>query len=211
MLVGADANAGHRAAVGRLGACNESSADRTKIPMPMSRLLAIAAVLASLGLAACGDDGGSPTTTGPAQGDAGAASDAAGGQDRVSGGGNGGQAAAGTEIEVAESQYGSILFGPSKQAIYLFDKENSATSQCYGACADAWPPVLTEGEPLAGDGVDAKLLGTTKRDDGTVQATYNGHPLYYYVDDPPGEVLCHNVEEFGGLWLVVDPGGEAVQ
>jgi predicted lipoprotein with Yx(FWY)xxD motif len=188
--------------------------NRTKISMPMSRLLAIAAILASLGLAACGDDEGSPTTTSPAQGaggDSGAATDATGDEGRASGGGNGKQAAGGTEIEVADSQYGSILFGPSKQAIYLFDKENSATSQCYGACAEAWPPVLTKGAPRAGDGVDAKLLGTTKRDDGTVQATYNGHPLYYYVDDPPGEVLCHNVEEFGGLWLVLDPSGEAVQ
>ena len=44
-----------------------------------------------------------------------------------------------------------------------------------------------------------------------MQVTYSGHPLYYYVDDPPGEVLCHGVEEFGGLWLVVDPSGEAVQ
>ncbi len=180
----------------------------------MSRLLAMVAILASLGLAACGDDEGSPTTTSPgkgAGGDSGAASDAAGDEDRPSGGGNGGQTAAGTEIEVADSQYGSILFGPSKQAIYLFDKESSAASRCYGACAQAWPPVLTKGEPRAGGGADAKLLGTTKRDDGTVQATYSGHPLYYYVDDPPGEVLCHNVEEFGGLWRVVDPSGEAVQ
>ena len=47
--------------------------------------------------------------------------------------------------------------------------------------------------------VDPKLLGTTERDDGTTQATYDGRPLYYYVDDPPGEALCHNVFEFGGL------------
>ena len=62
-----------------------------------------------------------------------------------------------------------------------------------------------------GSGVDAKLLGTTERDDGSTQVTYAGHPLYYYVDDPPGEVLCQNVEEFGGLWLVVEPSGDAVQ
>jgi predicted lipoprotein with Yx(FWY)xxD motif len=190
------------------------SDDQTMLSVLMSRLLAIAAILVSLALAACGDDEGSPTTTSPAQAagsDSGAAKDAAADEDRASGGGNGEQTAAGPEIKVADSQYGPILFDSSNQAIYLFDKENSATSQCYGACAEAWPPVLTKGEPRAGDGVDAKLLGTTERDDGSVQVTYNGHPLYYYVDDPPGEVLCHNVEEFGGLWLVVGPGGEAVQ
>jgi predicted lipoprotein with Yx(FWY)xxD motif len=58
--------------------------------------------------------------------------------------------------------------------------------------------------------VRAELLGPTSRSDGTVQATYNGHPLYYYVSDPRGEVLCQNVEEFGGLWLVVDEAGNAV-
>jgi predicted lipoprotein with Yx(FWY)xxD motif len=190
------------------------SDEQTKLSVLMSRLLAIAAILVSLALAACGDDEGSPTTTSPAQAagsDSGTAKDAAADEDRASGGGNGGQTAVGTEIKVADSQYGPILFDSSNQAIYLFDKETSATSQCYGACAEAWPPVLTEGEPRAGNGVDAKLLSTTERDDGSVQVTYNGHPLYYYVDDPRGEVLCHNVEEFGGLWLVVEPGGEAVQ
>ena len=70
--------------------------------------------------------------------------------------------------------------------------------------------MLTDGQPQAEGGVDAKLLGTTTRDDGSTQVTYGGHPLYYYVDDPVGEVLCHNVEEFGGLWLVLEPGGDAV-
>ena len=180
----------------------------------MSRLLAIATMLVSLALAACGDDEAStaPTSAAPVAGsDSGAAKDAAASKGRAPGGGNGEQTAAGTEIKVADSQYGPILFDSSNQAIYLFDKENLATSQCYGACAEAWPPVLTKGEPRAGDGVDTKLLDTTERDDGSVHVTYNGHPLYYYVDDPAGEVLCHNVEEFGGLWLVVEPGGEAVQ
>jgi predicted lipoprotein with Yx(FWY)xxD motif len=188
--------------------------DGTKLLVPMSRLLAIVLVLASLALAACGDNEGSPTTTSPAQAagsDSGAAKDGTADEDRAPAGGNGEQRAAGTEVKVADSQYGPILFDSSNQAIYLFDKENSATSQCDGACAEAWPPVLTKGGPRAGDGVDAKLLGTTERDDGSAQVTYNGHPLYYYVDDPPGEVLCHNVEEFGGLWLVVGPGGEAIQ
>jgi predicted lipoprotein with Yx(FWY)xxD motif len=117
----------------------------------------------------------------------------------------------GVEIATGESQFGTILFDGNERAIYLFDKESSERSECYGACAEAWPPVLTDGEPVTGAGVDAKLIGATERNDGSTQVTYAGHPLYYYVDDPRGEVLCHNVDEFGGLWLAVDPGGEAVQ
>jgi predicted lipoprotein with Yx(FWY)xxD motif len=120
-------------------------------------------------------------------------------------------AATGTTIQVSSSDYGRILFDRKDQAIYLFEKESGPTSECYGECAEAWPPVLTEGAPQAGAGADQSLLGTTERDDGTTQVTYNGHPLYYYVDDPPGEVLCQNVDEFGGLWLVVTPNGEPVR
>jgi predicted lipoprotein with Yx(FWY)xxD motif len=117
----------------------------------------------------------------------------------------------GQELEVRDSEFGTILVDSDDRTLYLFDKESSDTSECYGACAEAWPPFVTEGLPQPGKGVDQELLGTTKRDDGTTQVTYNGHPLYYYVDDPAGEVLCHNVEEFGGLWLVVTPDGNAVQ
>jgi predicted lipoprotein with Yx(FWY)xxD motif len=192
---------------------------QTKLQMPMSRPFVIAAVVASLALVACGDDD-DPTTTTPsapaaedqaAHGDAAQGDAAAEEEDEQGSAGDEQRSATGTEIVAAESQYGSILFDSEQQAIYLFDKETSDTSQCYGACAEAWPPVLTKGDPAAGDGVEAKLLGTTERDDGSTQVTYNGHPLYYYVDDPAGEVLCHNVEEFGGLWLVVAPGGDAVQ
>ncbi len=116
----------------------------------------------------------------------------------------------GTTIKTADSQFGDVLFGGGDQAIYYFDKESGSKSECYSACAEAWPPVLTEGAPQAGAGAQAGLLGTTERDDGTTQVTYDGHPLYYYAHEGPGEVLCHNVEEFGGLWLAVQPNGERV-
>jgi predicted lipoprotein with Yx(FWY)xxD motif len=70
--------------------------------------------------------------------------------------------------------------------------------------------VLAKGEPRAGRGARGSLLGTTRRRDGKLQVTYRGRPLYYYVDDGPGRVLCHNVEEFGGLWLVVRADGNPV-
>ncbi len=115
----------------------------------------------------------------------------------------------GTEIVVGDSDFGPMLFDASGQAIYLFDKETSPTPACYDDCAAAWPPVVTDGGPVAGAGVDIELLGTTVRTDGTVQVTYGGHPLYYYAAEDPFEVTCHDVEEYGGVWLVVTPAGQA--
>jgi predicted lipoprotein with Yx(FWY)xxD motif len=117
----------------------------------------------------------------------------------------------GTTIQVSSSDYGQVLFDGEDQAIYLFDKEDGSTSECYGDCATAWPPVLTNGEPQGGKGVDASLLGTIKRNDGTTQVIYKGHALYYYAHEGPAQVLCQNVDEFGGLWLVVTPDGEPVR
>ena len=76
-------------------------------------------------------------------------------------------------------------------------------------CASAWPPLLTKGAPVAGPGVEAKLLGTTKRKNGSVQVTYNGHPLYYYSADKVGKVMCQHANMHGGLWLIIKPNGQA--
>jgi predicted lipoprotein with Yx(FWY)xxD motif len=175
----------------------------------MTRLLAIATTLSLLALAGCGGDDND--SEGAPAAETTAATETEASEEEKPGGGNAAAGGQGTTIKTGDSQYGTILFDGDDQAIYLFGKETSDRSECYGACAEAWPPVLTEGEPRASGSVEAGLLGTTKRDDGAAQVTYDGHPLYYYVDDGPGEVLCHNVEEFGGLWLVVEPGGEAVQ
>jgi predicted lipoprotein with Yx(FWY)xxD motif len=113
-------------------------------------------------------------------------------------------------IRVVGSDYGRVVADGKGEAFYLFDKEDGRRSECYGACAQAWPPVLTSGKPRAGSGAKAGLLGTTKRKNGKLQVTYDGHPLYYYVGDSPGTILCHDVEEFGGLWLVVKPNGDPV-
>lgn len=119
-----------------------------------------------------------------------------------------GASARGTIVKTAGSEFGTMLFDRRGQAIYLFDKESTSRPDCYGACAKAWPPVLTDGEPRAGGRVRAGLLGTTERRGGATQVSYAGHPLYYYAHESPNEVLCHNVTEFGGLWLVVRPNGE---
>jgi predicted lipoprotein with Yx(FWY)xxD motif len=69
--------------------------------------------------------------------------------------------------------------------------------------------VLTDGAPRARGDARSDLLGTTKRRDGSLQVTYDGHPLYFYAHEGKNEVLCHNVSEYGGLWLVVTPEGDA--
>ena len=116
----------------------------------------------------------------------------------------------GTKITLGDSQFGNVLFDGRQQAVYIFDRERSSRPRCYGDCAVAWPPVLTRGEPVAGRGVRRSLLGTVRRRDGKRQVTYNGHPLYYY-EEPPGIVTCHNVREFGGLWLAVRANGNRVR
>jgi predicted lipoprotein with Yx(FWY)xxD motif len=117
-------------------------------------------------------------------------------------------AAEGTEIILAGSDFGSMLYDSRKQAIYIFERDGRNETVCYGECAAAWPPVYTKGEPVAGKGVDASLLGTVKRRDGRRQVTYAGQPLYFYAHEEPGQVLCHNVDLNGGLWWVVGPDGK---
>ena len=114
----------------------------------------------------------------------------------------------GTTITVRDSDYGRMLFGTDRQAIYIFQNDPRGSTVCYGDCAEAWPPVYTKGEPQAGKGVRAPLLGTVKRRDGRLQVTYAGKPLYFYANEGPGEVRCHNVNLNGGLWWVVGPDGK---
>ncbi len=116
--------------------------------------------------------------------------------------------ARGTVITTGDSEFGPMLFDTNDQAIYIWEREPTSKPTCYDDCAAAWPPVLTKGTPAAKGGVDPSLLGTTKRDDGSLQVTYNDHPLYFYAHEAPGEVECHNVSTHGGLWWVVQPDGD---
>ena len=119
----------------------------------------------------------------------------------------------GTEVGVAEAEtYGSYLVDAEGKALYLFMADTDGTSTCNGDCAGAWPPLTTEGEPTAGDGAEASMLGTTEREDGTMQVTYNGQPLYYFVrDESAGDTNGQAVEGFGAEWYLVSPSGEQVE
>jgi predicted lipoprotein with Yx(FWY)xxD motif len=114
----------------------------------------------------------------------------------------------GTRITVAGSQFGPMVWGPERQAIYVFQRDGFKRSRCYGECARAWPPVYTKGKPVAGPGARRSLLGTIRRRDGRLQVTYRGRPLYYYAHEGAGQVLCHNVDLNGGLWWVIDANGK---
>lgn len=96
-------------------------------------------------------------------------------------------------------------------ALYLFtvDTQNSGTSACTADCLTEWPPVIVTSTPQAGADIDTTLLGTITRDDGTMQATYNGWPLYYYAGDlAPGDVNGQGVD---GIWFLVSGTGTAIQ
>ena len=114
-------------------------------------------------------------------------------------------------LKVGSSNYGQVLFDGRGYVLYAFTHDAKGKSLCAGACAAAWPPFLAKA-PRAGAGVKRSLLGTTHRADGSVQVTYAGRPLYYYVGDTkPGQILCQNVEEYGGLWLVLRGSGKLVR
>ena len=118
----------------------------------------------------------------------------------------------GTTVNVRGSDYGNVLVGPGGLVVYMFGPDRPSKSRCYGTCAKSWHPLLTKGKPLAGAGVNANLLGTTTRRDGTVQVTYNSHPLYFDNETgeshKPGEVGCQQFNVNGGIWLIMKPNGQ---
>lgn len=114
-------------------------------------------------------------------------------------------------ISVAGSRYGRIIVDGQGRTLYLFDAEHSPTPRCYGACASAWPPLLTATSPVAGGGLSQALMATVTRTDGSMQVTYNGHALYLYIGDrTPGEIKCQAIVEYGGGWFVVDTQGNKI-
>ena len=118
--------------------------------------------------------------------------------------------AKGAVVTVRSSRYGRVLFDGRGRALYLFTHDRPRTSRCFGDCARAWPPFYTRGTPRARGDARPSLVGSIRRGKRR-QVTYAGQPLYYYVGDrEPGQILCQAVTEFGGVWYVVAPDGDAV-
>ena len=116
----------------------------------------------------------------------------------------------GAAVDLGQNEpLGSFLVDDKGMTLYLFTKDTPNTSVCYDKCATAWPPLLTTGAPVAGEGLDASKLSTTTRTDGSVQATYNGWPLYYYASDTaPDDAMGQGMNS---VWFLVSPTGEAIQ
>jgi predicted lipoprotein with Yx(FWY)xxD motif len=180
-----------------------------------------------LAIAGCGGGGSSSSTPsqGAGAGEAETTANSGGGERAGYGGGAyGGESSAATESEggmatgattaaivkvMDTPKLGKVIVDSEGMTLYDFHKDKGTTSACYGECAVAWPPLLTKGEPKAMGGAQQSLLGTTKRKDGTLQVTYDGHPIYGFVEDKkPGETNGNDFNGFGAQWYALLPNGE---
>ena len=115
-------------------------------------------------------------------------------------------------VTLHTTKVGKVLATRAGMTLYLFRVDKSGKSACYGQCATYWPPLLKKGALTAGTGVKAKLLGTTKRKNGTLQVTYAGHPLYLYASaSERAETSYVGVRNFGGTWDAVNAAGKLVK
>lgn len=118
-------------------------------------------------------------------------------------------------VNIAQNQLGDYLTDAQGHSLYLYLKDEKNTSTCYDQCAKLWPPFLVKDQPLAGKGFgvmdefyDGRLLGTTRRRDGSLQATINGRPLYYFSgDQSQGEAKGQGIDK---TWFLASPRGEPV-
>ncbi|MGZ8646821.1 MAG: COG4315 family predicted lipoprotein [Actinomycetota bacterium] len=115
----------------------------------------------------------------------------------------------GTEVESQDSSLGTILVDSKGSTLYVFMNDTGDTSTCTGDCAASWPALIANGEVKGGGAVDASLLSTSARDDGTMQVTYNGHPLYHFSGDAAAGDT--NGQGVGGIWFVVSPAGDPIE
>lgn len=105
---------------------------------------------------------------------------------------------------------GRVLVDSRGLTLYAFDRDQGAKPSCYGGCAAAWPPLLSDGDPHASNGAIPAKVGSTERRDGSVQVTYDGRPLHTYAQDQaPGDAEGDGVASFGGEWQALTPSGAA--
>lgn len=164
-------------------------------------ILAVPLAAAILGAAACSSGTSSTSAAPPATSAAPASTSSAASSAAAS-------ASGGVTIKTAHTSLGTVLTDGKGITVYLFEADTTTKPTCYSACAQAWPPVLTTGAPVAGTGAKLSLLGTVKRTDGKLQVTYAGHPLYYFVQSTkPGNVSGQGSNAFGAHWDAVRPTG----
>jgi predicted lipoprotein with Yx(FWY)xxD motif len=114
-----------------------------------------------------------------------------------------------SSVALHTTAIGKVLVGANGRTLYAFTADKGS-SACYGKCAVVWPPLLAS-NPSAGAGLSSSMLGTTKRTDGKLQVTYNGHPLYYFAKDTKiGDANGQGIVHFGGQWWVVSAAGSEI-
>jgi predicted lipoprotein with Yx(FWY)xxD motif len=114
-------------------------------------------------------------------------------------------------VSLRKTTLGMILVAANGHTLYLFGKDKADRSACSASCAQFWPPLLSRGKPTAGPGVKANLLGTTRRSSGSLQVTYNNHPLYTYaLDKHAGQTKGEGVLAFGAKWYALSAKGSAI-
>jgi predicted lipoprotein with Yx(FWY)xxD motif len=121
------------------------------------------------------------------------------------------QATASSAISIGSTSLGKTLVDAKGRTLYLFEGDRANISTLSSAGAAVWPRFVSSGPVKAGNGVQAALIGTTTSPTGVKQVTYQGHPLYYYVgDSSPGSTRGQGLNEFGALWYVLGPSGNAI-
>ena len=170
------------------------------------RAYALLGVAAALAIAGCG---GSDDSTGGLYGGKGGTGTSTAAAEKPTPGAEAGAAV----LTVASApKVGRVLVDAEGFTVYDFHKDKGTKSSCYGGCAKVWPPVITVGAPQTGEGASSSKLGTTKREDGTVQVTYAGHPLYTYTaDKKPGEANGNDIDSFGAEWYALQGSGEEAE
>ena len=160
----------------------------------MRKILSAAGLAAlALALSACGSSASSssstPATTAPAAGGSSAAA----------------SSASGSTVNMTTINGTAVVTNSAGKTLYWFVPDTSTASKCTGSCATYWPPVT--GPVTAGSGVTG-TLSTITRPDGTMQATYDGHPLYTYVGDTAaGQAKGNGLNLSGGLWYEMTVSG----
>jgi len=167
----------------------------------MNKLLWLVGVAGALTLTACASSGHKASSSAPAGGSTSQApvSSASSGESESSAAESSSGGSAGpAKVSIATTEKGKVLAGPTGHALYTYDPDTAKTSACVDQCATAWPPLI--GTPAAGKGVEEGELGTITRSDGTMQVTYDGHPLYYFAKDKDAEDVYG--DGVAGVWHV---------
>jgi predicted lipoprotein with Yx(FWY)xxD motif len=113
-----------------------------------------------------------------------------------------------TTVQIMTGSVGQYIADANGMTLYTFsaDTQNSGTSACTGGCATPWPPATTMDNPPTGPSGLMGTMGTITRDDGSMQVTYNGWPLYRFArDTAPGQINGQGVTAFGGTWSAATP------